>query len=433
MPNKMHLSDHDLRQIDDAYMESLRLEQLLELCKRLAKDLKEARDRLNQNPKNSSRPPSSTDPWIEAKIEKKEEDCEETEEIESVDERKELEESEPLNDNPDKSEEGRCEEEKGSKKEDSDSTTRRKPGKQKGAKGHGRTINLPVTGEEIHKAEECSACGRQQGEDSKFIARGGHYVVDIEVGDESNPGIRVTNTKHIYGDTTCPCGHVTRTAPHRCESDPEWNVEITEWHLVGPTLMALICCLNMRKKMSRPRIREFLIDWLCLPLSVGTINQCIHESGRAASPVVEEQLLEEVNKSDLLHADETTWKEKGHSLYLWVLLTTTVTLYVIGSRSRETLESVLKLTFAGWLMSDGYRVYRKYKNRLRCWAHLLRKARGLFESLDKEAQGFGKEVLDILNILMAAVYRARAGPRENLSEKYRELLEQFLTLNEQRS
>jgi len=76
-------------------------------------------------------------------------------------------------------------------------------------------------------------------------------------------------------------------------------------------------------------------------------------------------------------------------------------------------------------MSDGYRVYRKYKNRLRCWAHLLRKARGLFESLDKEAQGFGKEVLDILNLLMAAVYRAREGPRENLSETYRELLEQF--------
>ncbi|MGA1871830.1 MAG: hypothetical protein ACMUJM_25180 [bacterium] len=64
----------------------------------------------------------------------------------SLDERKELEESEPIDDNPDKSEEGRCEEEKDSKEESLDSTTRRKPGKQKGTQGHGRTINLSVTG-----------------------------------------------------------------------------------------------------------------------------------------------------------------------------------------------------------------------------------------------------------------------------------------------
>jgi len=119
MPNKMHLSDHDLRQIDDAYIESLDLEQLLGLCKRLVKDLKEARDRLNQNPKNSSRPPSSSDPWIEAKIEEKEEDCEETEESDSTDEGKELEESEPVDDNPDESNEECCKEEKDSKKESS--------------------------------------------------------------------------------------------------------------------------------------------------------------------------------------------------------------------------------------------------------------------------------------------------------------------------
>jgi len=420
----MFLSDFDLRQIDDEYLESLNSRELLELSKRLTKDLKIAVDRLNQNPSNSSRPPSSSDPWVKANLEGEKKGFENTDKIDLIDIASELEE-EKIDESAGDPEDKSNKDEKDSTKEESNPTPGRKPGRQKGAKGHGRTVILPITDEIIHRAEECSACSCRLDEESEFIARTGNYILDIEVGNESNPGIRVTNTKHIYGDTICSCGHITRTKPHSCESDPKWNVDLTEWHIVGPMLMALICCLSLRKKMSRKLIREFLIDWLYLPLSVGTINQCIHESGRAASPVVENQLLEEVNNSGLLHIDETSWKEKGHLYYLWAFVTATVTLYIIGSRGRVTLESVLKLSFVGWLMSDGYLVYRYYKNRLRCWAHLFRKAKGLFESLDKEAQVFGKEVLDVLNALMKAVYKAREGPCEDLNLKYQELLDQF--------
>lgn len=420
----MKLNKFDLEQIDDEYLESLNLEELKEVSKRLAKDLKEAHDRLNQNWKNSSRPPSSSNPWISANFkEKGDENIQDTDKIATIDVEKELEDVEQ-DDSTDDAEKEHCEDENSPPKDNS-SSSRNKPGKQKGAKGYGRKVNLPITDEKIHKAKECSACGRKLDEKNEFIARTGNYIVDIEVGNESNPGIRVTNTKHIYGDSICSCGHITRTMPKRCEVDSEWNVDITEWHIVGPKLMALICCLSLRKKISRRLIREFLIDWLCLPLSIGTINQCIHELGRAASPVVEKQLLEEVNNSGLLNVDETSWKQKGYLFYLWVFVTTTVTLYIIGSRGRATLESILKLGFVGWLMSDGYLVYRSYKNRLRCWAHLLRKARGLYESLEKEAQAFGKEVLDVLDALMKAVYRAREAPCENLNIKYQELLDQF--------
>lgn len=59
----MHLSPHSLRQIDDAYLQSLEVEALRGLSMRLLADLKEASDRLNQGPENSSRPPSSQAPW----------------------------------------------------------------------------------------------------------------------------------------------------------------------------------------------------------------------------------------------------------------------------------------------------------------------------------------------------------------------------------
>lgn len=417
----MLLNDHDLRQIDETYLRSLEPEELIRVSIRLLKDLKEARERLNQNPDNSSRPPSSREPWVIAKLEEADDEIDKESDFDDGLLKQATDTDDEVSD---------PEEKKEPKKNPSSSGRRPKAGKQKGAKGCGRTQKLAVTGEVIHRAKECAACGRQLGEEAEFIGRTGHYVIDIELSTEREAGIRVTNTKHIYGDTICPCGHATNTEPFRCQEESGWDVQLTQWHLVGPMLMSLICCLALRMKLSRPRIQEFLRDWLGLHLSVGTINQCIHESGRAVAPV-EKQLIEEVIKSDLLHVDETSWKQMGQLFWLWVFCTTTVALYVIGYRSMETIVKVLGESFSGWLMSDGYKVYRAYKNRLRCWAHLLRKARGLSESLNKDAQEFGKEVLATLTVLMEAIYLARQGPGEDLVKKYRELLEQFRSLCEQ--
>lgn len=52
----MHLSDHDLRQLDGERLETLTLEPLRALSEKLLLDLKAARERLNQTPENSSRP-----------------------------------------------------------------------------------------------------------------------------------------------------------------------------------------------------------------------------------------------------------------------------------------------------------------------------------------------------------------------------------------
>jgi transposase len=424
----MLLTDHDLLQIDDLYIKSLEHEKLQEVALRLVKDLKEARERLNQTPDNSSRPPSTMEPWFNDSSEDKEEkqdDKEKPVDIDELDLLSNKKESDDLadNDKPDEKPEKRPSGSKGGR-----------PGKPKGAPGFGRTQKLPVTGEVIHKGTECAACGNKLDEDSEFIARTGHYTIDIEIDNEDKPGIKVTNTKHIYGDTVCSCGHVTHTKPNRCEkesySNPcdeeesDWKVEITEWHLVGPLFMSMICFLAMRMKMSRPRIQEFLIVWLGVHLSVGTINQCIHESGRAVAPL-EDNLIEEIVKSELLNIDETSWKEKAKLKWLWVFVTATTVLYVIGARTKEVLETILNKEFSGYVMTDGYRIYRQYLKRLRCWAHLKRKAIGISESLDKDAQIFGQEVLEVLKILMDAVYQARAGPMEDLRKKYEKILDEL--------
>ena len=74
------------------------------------------------------------------------------------------------------------------------------------------------------------------------------------------------------------------------------------------------------------------------------------------------------------------------------------------------LRNALGEDFAGVLMADGYTVYRTWLNRLRCWAHLLRKARGLEESTDGRVAGVGGEMLAILARLVEAVLSARESP-----------------------
>jgi hypothetical protein len=309
---------------------------------------------------------------------------------------------------------------------------RRRAGKQPGAPGYGRKLEMAVTGEVSHRAERCAGCGALLDESAPWTPNTGFYVLDIEVGPAASPGVTVSNTKHLYGETICRCGHATRTEPGRSVAEDEWRrVPLTEHCLVGPMLASLMVCLALRMRLSRARIQEFLHDWLGLELSIGTINRCIHEAGRAVAPV-EDQLVEELLDSGHLHADETPWKESGLSMWLWVISSAQVSLYLNGYRSAEILENVLENRYHGWLMSDGYAVYRAYHHRLRCWAHLIRKARGLAQSFDADrAQRFGQQALDFLETLMEAVYQAREGPPTvALPDQYRARLDEFKALCE---
>jgi hypothetical protein len=221
----MLLNDHDLRQIDETYLKSLGPEEIVRVSLRMLKDLKEARERLNQNPDNSSRPPSSREPWVVARLEKEDDEIDKESDLDD-DLLKQATDTDDEVSDPEEKEEP--------KKNHPSSGQGRKPGKQKGAKGFGRTQKLPVTGQVIHQATECNACSRELGKEAEFVARTGYYIIDIELGNDKEPGINVTNTKHLYGDTICPCGHVTRTEPHRCEKESGWDVQLTEWRLVGP-------------------------------------------------------------------------------------------------------------------------------------------------------------------------------------------------------
>jgi transposase len=61
-------------------------------------------------------------------------------------------------------------------------------------------------------------------------------------GDGGN-GLLLVQSKHTYLERQCQCGHWTREQPGRCRAEAGWSVELTEWHLAGPLLVAFICTL----------------------------------------------------------------------------------------------------------------------------------------------------------------------------------------------
>ena len=278
----------------------------------------------------------------------------------------------------------------------------KRAGQVKGAPGHGRPAPTRIDAVEPHRPETCAGCGAPlAGQTGRAYT--GYYEVDWV---RNGPGWAVRIIQHRFEESLCACGHVTRAEPVRTVAD---DVAIGGFRLVGPGLASLMVALSKRYRLSRTRLQEFLHDGLAVWISTGAIHAARAEAAAIVAPL-EAELVQAIQRSELLHADETPWPEQGaSSLWLWVFITGHTVLYYGSHRGQELVRNLLE-GFAGVLMSDGWQAYRGVARRLRCWAHLKRKAQGLADSLDPVAQGFGQAVLAVWNALREAVHTAREGP-----------------------
>lgn len=397
------LKDHSLRQLDDEYLADLEPGALLHLSKKLLHDLKQARERLNQDSNNSSQPPGSRAPWQEA-------DAHESEQSGSP-EPVSAQQQPPSNAGAGKE---KVPESTGAPAQGQAQAApgKRKPGKQPGAPGYGRSWHPPIDQHQEHYPSHCDGCGRCLDEQAPHRAYTGYDSVDIQWGNPQQPGLVVTVTGHRLYESVCPCGLSTRFVPHVAEANPLYpDTPLGQWRLIGPTLASFIVHLRLRWRLSIRRSQELLAQVLGIELSVGALQQCFEQAAAGAAPLEDalvEQLLEEAGAAPgVLWVDETSWKERGKPLWLWTFVSTLTVCFWVGRRTRELFENVIGATFQGWIMSDGYRVYRHYPKRLRCWAHLIRKARGLAQSLVRQTAAFGRQLLELFEALQEAIYTWR--------------------------
>jgi transposase len=134
-------------------------------------------------------------------------------------------------------------------------------------------------------------------------------------------------------------------------------------------------------------------DVFGIPVSVGTISQLEQAATEAvAAPVEEARTF--VHAQRVAHLDETRWRQGSQQAWLWVAVTSVVTVFVVRlSRGADVARALLGEAFSGILVTDRYSAYNWYPVRWRqvCWAHLLRD----FEAM-RSRGGRSKELGDAL-------------------------------------
>ena len=453
MPN---LTDHDLLQMDAAWQGAQPDSVLRGLLKRTLEDLRVARDRLNQTPANSARPSGSMPPWQRGEgggdggNEESGDDAQAGEQrfgqvaAEAADEAARTDKAPGAQDlasqqggvpegqpQPQPQPDTQCVPATPAQACAEGSTQTpgvlpaKRAGRRLGAPGHGREQKLAPTRIEQHRPMCCAACLRRLPSDETLQAWTGWdtlELVNLDATDSVVPavaaapgvpaapitlGLRIEVTRHLLMHQTCACGHTTRAQAVRAEDDLRWpRVDIGEQRLLGPRLAATVVYLCLRMRLPRRMVSELLLELLGLQLSPALIDQAVHQAARSVAPL-QDQLAQQIEQAVLLHVDETSWPEGALRLWLWVFCCSHTVLYVIGRRTKEMFENTLGANFAGTLMSDGYSVYRARALRLRCWAHLQRKLRGLAGSSDKRSAQAGIAMLDLFGRLMAAIFEAR--------------------------
>jgi hypothetical protein len=279
----------------------------------------------------------------------------------------------------------------------------RRPGKQPGAKGKWRCEALNAERTENHYPELCDVCGATLELWHDNRGHSGHFVLDLE---RLPSGLRVACVLHLYHVVRCPCGKQTAARPAQglvsAVDGRKRDFRPSEASLIGPALASFIAALAVRYRLSRAKIAELLSTWLDVRLSVGSIDRCIREVGLACEPIVE-GLIEDLRRCGIINADETPWPQRGGLRWLWVALSSTTAVFKIASRRAEEIRDLIGEAFLGWLVSDGYVVYRSYKRRQRCLAHLIRKGIALIDGYHHSAACFGEWLVRELRGLIHAV------------------------------
>lgn len=174
---------------------------------------------------------------------------------------------------------------------------------------------------------------------------------------------------------------------------------------LGPRAVALATQLNKGLGLPYGKTAAVLEQAFGLAVTRGGLCQAIARVGRKAEPTYQ-RLVEQVRASPSVTPDETGWKVGGRLWWLWVFATPQATVYAIEpGRGYEQATAVLGENFAGFLVRDGWAVYRRFAQAVHqtCLAHLLRRCREMIEvaSPGGAAARFPQAVKEILQRALA--------------------------------
>jgi transposase len=129
-----------------------------------------------------------------------------------------------------------------------------------------------------------------------------------------------------------------------------------------------------------------------------------------------------LTRGAVVHIDETVWYENGKGCWLWVLVTASTAIFMVGTRAKQELVALIGEAFLGWLVTDGYMAYRDHPRRQRCLAHLIRKARALAEGYYGSGCKFGHDLMRDLRALIHEIAEGRSQDGPHNTPRVKRLL-----------
>lgn len=146
---------------------------------------------------------------------------------------------------------------------------------------------------------------------------------------------------------------------------------------IGLNATILMVYLWVRMAQSLPNIQAYLSAFLRLEISTSGIVKLIIRVANILTPVGDE-ILKDVRAGTKIWADETGWRVRGATWWLWAFANETAAYYYAAQgRSSAVVTQILGNAFFGVLITDGWGAYNILSCLLRqtCMAHILRKVR----------------------------------------------------------
>ena len=299
------------------------IESLESQVKELSKRLQELEARLNQNSRNSSKPPS-TDFSVKHKPNPK--------------------------------------------------SRRKRSGKKPGGQeGHsGTTLNMVNNPDEVieHPLRCCEECGCIL-ENVEVEAYEIRQIFDI-------PPVNLIVTEHRGQIKTCPqCGKLNKAFfPESVKYPVQY----------GPNILSSAVYLKNYQFIPYDRICEFFNDIMGIKICSATIIKAERECFKNLEEF-EDVIRENLKASPVIHCDETGMKVEGIRHWLHVVSNDKYTSYLAHSkRGSEAMDFMGILTrYKGVAVHDGFKSYNKYEcDHALCNAHLQRELTGIEENYKQQ-------------------------------------------------
>ena len=251
----------------------------------------------------------------------------------------------------------------------------------------GRPTHRQVDQTKKARLNGCPECGGRL----RDIHQHEQYVTDIP------KTIRLITTRYVTYSGYCADCHKRVRSRH-----PEQTSQATgaAGVMVGPRAKALAADAKHRLGCSYGKVSELLNDAFGMQVSRSGWCQADQRLAEKAQPVYEE-LIEAMQHSSVVHADETGWRIGILSAWLWVFTNQEITVYAIrDNRSSDVVVEILGKQFQGILASDCFLAYddKRLKDWLKqkCLSHLLKDLKEMEENKTGRAVRFAQQLTAVL-------------------------------------